>query len=104
MLANNRLLSSLSRLLFASLSSLCRWHRDSRTWRSSKGKTLLFIKSGYPTPRPGKPPSVICGFTRFKFPTGAWAEKLYADFGTLADFALSQVQCWKMCPRIIRGW
>ena len=69
-----------------------------------EGEALSGRKVGLPAACKGKVAVLIFGFTKAsKKPTGAWADKIIADFGTQPGFELYQLPVLEDVPRFIRG-
>jgi len=68
------------------------------------GDNLAGSKVVLPDAAAGKVAVLIFGFTRAsKAPTGAWANKIRAEFGTRPTFELYQLPVLEEVPRLIRG-
>jgi hypothetical protein len=69
-----------------------------------EGESLSGHKVVLPDAAAGKVVVLIFGFSKAsKIPTGAWANKLLADFGTRPDFEVYQLPVLADVPRLVRG-
>jgi hypothetical protein len=104
MVSNNRLASSLSRFLFCLTLLSPSMAQGVRQIPKIEGENLIGQKVLLPDAAAGKVVVLIFGFTKSsKVPTSAWADKLYADFGTRPEFALYQLPVLEDVPRLVRG-
>jgi hypothetical protein len=104
MLSNNRLASSLSRFLFCLTLFSPSMAQGVRQMPKIEGENFVGQKVLLPDAAAGKVAVLIFGFTKSsKAPTSAWADKLYADFGTRPEFALYQLPVLEDVPRLFRG-
>lgn len=70
----------------------------------AEGQSLAGSRVALPDAAAGEVAVLIFGFTKAsKAPTGAWAKKLRADFGTRPDFELFQLPVLEDVPRLVRG-
>jgi len=68
------------------------------------GDSLAGTKVVLPDAAAGKVAVLIFGFTHAsKVPTGAWADKIRADFGTRPSFEIYQLPVLEDVPRFVRG-
>jgi hypothetical protein len=69
-----------------------------------QGETLAGRKVLLPDAAKGSITIFIFGFTKAsKTPTGEWAKKLFAQFGTHSGFELYQLPVLEDVPRLVRG-
>ena len=69
-----------------------------------EGESLAGHKINLPEAAAGKVAVLVFGFTKAsKEPTGAWAERLQAEFGSRSDFELYQLPVLEDIPRLFRG-
>ncbi len=70
----------------------------------AEGDSLAGNRVVLPGAAAGKVAVLIFGFTKAsKVPTGAWATKIRADFGTRSSFEIYQLPVLEDVPRFIRG-
>ena len=71
---------------------------------TTEGDSFAGHKVVLPDAAAGKVAVLIFGFTKAsKIPTGAWADKLLADFGTRPGVELYQLPVLEEVPRLFRG-
>jgi len=71
---------------------------------TTEGDSLTGHKVVLPDAAAGKVAVLIFGFTKAsKVPTGGWADKIQADFGTRPGFELYQLPVLEEVPRLFRG-
>ncbi len=88
-----------------SLLSIAGYAQESTTtFPQIQGETFAGRKVQLPDDVRGKVAVLIFGFTKASSkPTGAWAKKISAEFGSRWDFELYQLPVLEDVPRLIRG-
>lgn len=87
-------------VLLAALSAA----QNSQVMLTIEGESLTGNKVSLPEAAKGKVAVLVFGFTKAsKTATGAWADKLFADFDAQKGFALYQLPVLESVPGLIRG-
>lgn len=96
--------SGLAQLLCLAVFAVSAWAQTTQPLPHIEGENLAGHKLVLPDNASGKVAVLVFGFTKAsKEPTGAWADKTLAEFGSRSGFELYQLPVLEGVPRIIRG-
>lgn len=99
-----RLIAVLIGLLCGAVLTATAWAQAVLPMPRIEGENLAGRKIVLPDDASGKAAVLVLGFTKAsKEPTGAWADKILAEFGSRSGFELYQLPVLEDVPRFIRG-
>lgn len=99
-----RTITALIALLSCAVFAAATWAQAAQPMPQVEGENLAGRKVVLPDDASGKVTVLVFGFTKAsKEPTGAWADKILAEYGARSGFELYQLPVLESVPRLIRG-